>query len=41
MEQQHNYDIVEGPVADDKVQNRIDQYLNGEISKDVFLDMKV
>jgi hypothetical protein len=38
-EQQHDYDIVEGPVADDKVQNRIDQYLNGEISKDVFLNM--
>ncbi|MDR1182429.1 MAG: DUF3990 domain-containing protein [Bacteroidales bacterium] len=39
VEQQHDYDIVEGPVADDKVQNRIDQYLNGEISKDVFLNM--
>ncbi|MDR1342659.1 MAG: DUF3990 domain-containing protein [Prevotellaceae bacterium] len=38
-EQQHDYDIVEGPVADDKVQNRIDQYLNGEISKDIFLNM--
>ncbi|MDR1202282.1 MAG: DUF3990 domain-containing protein [Tannerellaceae bacterium] len=38
-EQQHDYDIVEGPVADDKVQNRIDQYLSGEISKDVFLSM--
>jgi hypothetical protein len=38
-EQHHDYDIVEGPVADDKVQNRIDQYLNGEISKDVFLNM--
>jgi hypothetical protein len=39
IEQQHDYDIVEGPVADDKVQNRIDQYLHGEISKDVFLNM--
>ncbi|MDR1170181.1 MAG: DUF3990 domain-containing protein [Prevotellaceae bacterium] len=39
MEQQHNYDIVEGPVADDKVQNRIDQYLNRVISKDIFLNM--
>ncbi|MDR1259007.1 MAG: DUF3990 domain-containing protein [Tannerellaceae bacterium] len=38
-EQQHDYDIIEGPVADDKVQNRIDQYLNGEISKEVFLNM--
>ena len=39
IEQQHNYDIVEGPVADDKVQSRIDQYLTGEISKEKFLDM--
>ena len=38
-EQQHDYDIVEGPVADDKVQNRIDQYLTGEISKGAFLNM--
>jgi hypothetical protein len=38
-EQQHDYDIVEGPVADDKVQNRIDQYLIGEISKEAFLNM--
>lgn len=33
----HDYDIVEGPVADDKVQNRIDLYLEGRISKAVFL----
>ena len=39
MAQQHDYDIVEGPVADDKVQSRIDQYLNGEISKKTFLNM--
>ena len=39
VEQQHDYDIIEGPVADDKVQSRIDQYLNGEISKDKFLNM--
>jgi hypothetical protein len=39
IEQQHNYDIIEGPVADDKVQNRIDQYLTGEISKGAFLEM--
>jgi hypothetical protein len=38
-EQQHDYDIVEGPVANDKVQNKIDQYLNGELSKGVFLNM--
>jgi hypothetical protein len=34
----HDYDIVEGPVADDKVQNRIKDYLKGEISKVDFLE---
>ncbi|MDR2584668.1 MAG: DUF3990 domain-containing protein [Prevotellaceae bacterium] len=34
----HDYDIVEGPVADDKVQNRIIDYLNGDITKTVFLE---
>ena len=34
----HDYDIVEGPVADDKVQNRIADYLSGEISKKQFLE---
>ena len=34
----HDYDIVEGPVADDKVQNRIENYLNGEITKTEFLE---
>jgi len=34
----HNYDIVEGPVADDKVQNRIIDYLNGNITKTEFLE---
>jgi len=34
----HDYDIVEGPVADDKVQNRIEDYLKGEISKAGFLE---
>ncbi len=34
----HNYDIVEGPVADDKVQNRIADYLSGEITKAGFLE---
>ena len=34
----HDYDIVEGPVADDKVQNRIVNYLNGEIKKIDFLE---
>jgi hypothetical protein len=33
----HNYDIVEGPVADDKVTQRIRFYLEGTISKQTFL----
>ena len=38
QEPAHDYDIVEGPVADDKVQNRIDEYLMGKISKEGFLE---
>jgi hypothetical protein len=34
----HDYDIVEGPVANDKIQNRIGDYLNGFISKEDFLE---
>ena len=37
-EQKHDYDIVEGPVADDKVQRRINRYLSGEISREVFFE---
>jgi hypothetical protein len=37
-QQAHNYDIVEGPVADDAITIRIDDYLNGEISKPDFLE---
>lgn len=36
--QSHDFDIVEGPVADDKIQSRIDDYLNGIISKQQFLN---
>ncbi len=36
--QAHDYDIVEGPVADDKVQNRITDYLTEKITKQEFLD---
>lgn len=32
----HDYDIVEGPVADDKVTSKINDYLRGEISAAVF-----
>jgi len=37
QEQRHDYDIVEGPVADDKVQSKIELYLKGKISKKDFL----
>ena len=37
-EKMHDYDIVEGPVADDKVQNRIIDYLNEVITKATFLE---
>ncbi|MDR1951038.1 MAG: DUF3990 domain-containing protein [Bacteroidales bacterium] len=33
----HDYDIVEGPVADDKVQFRLTKFLQGKIEKSVFL----
>ena len=35
----HGYDIVEGPVANDKVQNMLRFYLKGKISKGKFLEM--
>jgi len=34
----HEYDIVEGPVADDDVTQQIDTYLAGKITKEDFLD---
>ena len=34
----HDYDLVEGPIADDKVQNRINEYLDEIISKADFLE---
>jgi hypothetical protein len=37
-EQSHEYDIVEGPVADDAVTIRIDDYLQGKVSKADFLE---
>jgi len=35
--QAHDYDIIEGPVADDKVATEIDKYIEGLISKEQFL----
>ena len=37
IEQRHDYDIVEGPVADDKIQYRLRQFLNGRVSREQFL----
>jgi len=34
----HDYDIVEGPIADDKIATRITVYLKGKISKQQFLE---
>lgn len=36
-QQAHDYDIVEGPVADDKVATEVDRYIEGTISKEQFL----
>jgi hypothetical protein len=36
--QRHDYDIIEGPIADDKIQNRIRDYIDGIISKSAFLN---
>jgi hypothetical protein len=35
----HDYDVVEGPVADDKIQDNIHDYLDGKITKVSFLEM--
>jgi len=37
-EQKHDYDIIEGPVADDKVQRRINRYLEGKITREDFFE---
>jgi hypothetical protein len=34
----HQFDIVEGPVADDAVSIRIKDYMNGKVSKQAFLE---
>jgi len=34
----HDYDIIEGPVADDKIATRINDYLAGKVSKQDFLN---
>jgi len=36
--QSHDYDIVEGPIADDRVARRVMRYIKGSISKTAFLE---
>ncbi|GHT07161.1 hypothetical protein AGMMS49525_16160 [Bacteroidia bacterium] len=36
--QVHDYDIIEGPVANDRIATQIDDYLNGNIAKEQFLN---
>jgi len=36
--QAHDYDIIEGPVADDRINRQIDDYIDGVISKEQFLN---
>jgi hypothetical protein len=38
VEQKHDYDIIEGPIADDRISRRIDDYLDGKVSKRNFLE---
>jgi hypothetical protein len=35
----HDYDIVEGPVADDRISKEIDNYILGKIPREKFLNM--
>jgi hypothetical protein len=37
----HNYDIIEGPVADDKISSHITKYVNGQISREDFFSTLV
>jgi hypothetical protein len=35
--QAHDYDIVEGPVADDRITTQVDRFIEGKISREQFL----
>jgi len=37
-QQAHDYDIVEGPIADDRIAEDVDKYVEGLISKEKFLN---
>lgn len=36
---EHEYDIVEGPMADDQIWNYVEGYISGKISRDVFWEL--
>lgn len=35
----HNYDIVEGPMADDQVWNYVEGFIEGKISREIFWEL--
>lgn len=35
----HTYDVVEGPMADDTIYNYVEDYLDGNISKEAFMEL--
>ena len=35
----HNYDIVEGPMADDQIWDYVEDYMSGKISKAAFWEL--
>lgn len=36
---EHNYDIVEGPMADDQIWNYVEDYVAGSITKEAFWEL--
>ena len=37
--QAHQYDIVEGPMADDQIWNYVEEFMNGHISRNAFWEL--
>ena len=35
----HDYDIVEGPMADDQIWNYVEEFMNGHISRNAFWEL--
>lgn len=36
---EHDYDIVEGPMADDQIWNYVEEFMNGHISRNAFWEL--